>query len=122
MWDNRKPTVQMLGRYQPWHDGHTALFKRALAKTGQVCIMVRDTAGIDEKNPFDFDQIKKRILDKLYEHGYRNNVDFVVQLVPNIVDITYGRDVGYTITKETLDADIEAISATKQREMLRQAK
>ena len=30
MFDWQKPTVQMLGRWQPWHDGHTALFKKAL--------------------------------------------------------------------------------------------
>ena len=33
MFDWKKPTVQMLGRWQPWHDGHTELFKRALKKT-----------------------------------------------------------------------------------------
>ena len=26
-WDNKKPTVQMLGRWQPFHDGHYALFE-----------------------------------------------------------------------------------------------
>ena len=46
MFDSQKPTTQMLGRWQPWHDGHTELFKRALAETGQVCIMVRDVGGI----------------------------------------------------------------------------
>jgi nicotinamide mononucleotide adenylyltransferase len=46
MFDWKKPTTQMLGRWQPWHDGHTELFKRALAETGQVCIMVRDVGGI----------------------------------------------------------------------------
>ena len=30
-WQN--PTTQLLGRWQPWHDGHTELFKRALAET-----------------------------------------------------------------------------------------
>ena len=40
MFDWKKPTVEMLGRWQPWHDGHTELFKRALAKTGQVCIIL----------------------------------------------------------------------------------
>ena len=34
MFDWKKPTVQMLGRWQPWHDGHQALFKRCIAKTG----------------------------------------------------------------------------------------
>ena len=28
MFDWKKPTVQMLGRWQPWHEGHQALFKR----------------------------------------------------------------------------------------------
>ena len=32
-FDWKKPTVQMLGRWQPWHDGHTELFKKALEKT-----------------------------------------------------------------------------------------
>ena len=33
-FDWEKPTVQMLGRWQPWHDGHTELFKRIHAMTG----------------------------------------------------------------------------------------
>ena len=27
-WDNKKPTAQMLGRWQPWHNGHQKLFER----------------------------------------------------------------------------------------------
>ena len=42
MFDWKKPTVQMLGRWQPWHQGHQELFKRCVAKTGQVIIQVRD--------------------------------------------------------------------------------
>ena len=41
----KKPTVQMLGRWQPWHGGHQELFKRCVAKTGQVIIQVRDVQG-----------------------------------------------------------------------------
>ena len=26
-WDNRKPTAQMLGRWQPFHDGHYTYLK-----------------------------------------------------------------------------------------------
>ncbi len=26
-WDNKKPTAQMLGRWQHFHDGHYALFE-----------------------------------------------------------------------------------------------
>jgi len=45
MFDWKKPTTQMLGRWQPWHNGHTELFKRAMEKTGQVIIMCRDVQG-----------------------------------------------------------------------------
>ena len=45
MFDWKKPTVQMLGRWHPWHDGHQELFKRAIKKTGQVIIQVRDVHG-----------------------------------------------------------------------------
>ena len=44
-WDNKKPTAQMLGRWQPFHDGHYALFEKTIKKTGQVCIQVRDVQG-----------------------------------------------------------------------------
>ena len=44
-FDWKKPTVQMLGRWQPWHDGHQELFKRCVSKTGQVIIQVRDVQG-----------------------------------------------------------------------------
>ena len=32
-WDNKKPTAQMLGRWQPFHDGHYTLFKDIIKKT-----------------------------------------------------------------------------------------
>ena len=53
-WDNKKPTAQMLGRWQPFHDGHLTLFKEIIRKTGQVCIQIRDVHGVDD-NPFDFE-------------------------------------------------------------------
>ena len=40
-------------------------------------------------------------------------------LVPNIVNITYGRGVGYTFDEETFDETITSISATKIRKKLR---
>ena len=49
-WDNKKPTAQMLGRWQPFHDGHYALFEEIIKKTGQVCIQIRDVQGVDD-NP-----------------------------------------------------------------------
>jgi hypothetical protein len=40
-------------------------------------------------------------------------------LVPNIVNITYGRGVGYTFEEEVFDSSITEISATKIRQKLR---
>ena len=116
LFDRSKPTVQMLGRYQPWHAGHRALFERCIAKTGQVVIMVRETPRSD-KDPFTVDEVMGRIYDDLapkYIHGQH----YLIISVPNIVNITYGRDVGYTIDKEEFTPDIEAISATKIRSEL----
>jgi hypothetical protein len=115
MFDWQKETVQMLGRWQPWHAGHRALFERAIAKTGQVVIQIRDCQGWNGSNPFAAEQVKsfiQRDLDPLYQGQYE------IQLVPNIVNITYGRDVGYKIEQEVFDDATHAISATKiRREM-----
>lgn len=112
VFDYQKETVQMLGRWQPWHQGHRALFERALAKTGQVCIMIRDCQGWNGSNPFAIEQVKeyiRRDLDPKYQGQYE------IVVVPNIVNITYGRDVGYKIEQEVFDDAIHSISATKIR-------
>ena len=128
MFDWKKPTVEMLGRWQPWHEGHTELFRRALHKTGQVCIMYRDVAGADAgvegqgDNPFYFEEVRKRIIKELSKHGYEEGREFVVIRVPNIIDISYGRGVGYSFTEHDLGKDIHKISATKIRSEMRKKK
>jgi hypothetical protein len=115
IFDWRKETVQMLGRWQPWHDGHRALFERAIAKTGQVVIQIRDCQGWQGSNPFEIERVKsfiRRDLDPLYQGQYE------IQVVPNIVNITYGRDVGYKIEQETFDESVTDISATNIRKGL----
>jgi len=119
MFDYKKPTVQMLGRWQPWHKGHTELFKRALAKTGQVCIMVRDTED-NRDNPFNHNTVIKNIQKNLSNEGFNYNFDYTIIVVPNIIDISYGRGVGYTFTEHDLGENIHNISATKIRNKLRE--
>ena len=125
MFDWKKPTSQMLGRWQPWHDGHTALFEKALKKTGQVCIMFRDVSGVDagvdgqRDNPFEFEEVKKRIIEGLSIHGYEYEKEYIILKVPNITDISYGRGVGYTFTEHDLGEEIHKISATKIRKKMR---
>lgn len=112
--DQHKPTTQMLGRFQPWHAGHTELFKRAISKTGQVIILLRDME-INEDNPYSAVQRTELIKVELENEGYEYGEQYEIMVVPNITHITYGRDVGYKIEQEHLDADIENISATKIR-------
>lgn len=116
--DWKKPTTQILGRFQPWHRGHTELFKRGIAKTGQVVILLRESDGTD-KNPYDFEDRERNIILELEKEGFQHLTDFTILRVPNITHITYGRDVGYKIEQEHLDKDIESISATDIRNGLR---
>ena len=114
-WDNKKPTAQMLGRWQPFHDGHYALFEKIVKITGQVCIQVRDTKGVGD-NPYEFKTVKKNIEEKLLPK-YKNR--FKVILVPNVTNICYGREVGYKIEEVVLPEKIQRISATKIRDKMR---
>ena len=130
-FDTTNPTTLMLGRWQPWHDGHTELFKRALAETGQVCILTRNVGGIvgedagggrtmvQDDNPFDIETVRKNIISALSEQGYTYRREYIIINVPNIVDISYGRGVGYTFTEHDLGKDIHDISATKIRADMR---
>ena len=115
-WDNKKPTAQMLGRWQPFHEGHYTLFTEIVKITGQVCIQIRDVQGVDD-NPFDLDTVKKNIEERL-------NPDFEgqfkIMLVPNITNISYGRGVGYKIEEVVLPEEIQKISATKIRAKMRE--
>ena len=125
MFDWKKPTVQMLGRWQPWHDGHQELFKRSIKKTGQVIIQVRDVHGASggdgqDDNPFDWDSVCKNIEANLLKDGFKRGVEYEIMLVPNIVNITYGRGVGYVFEEEVFDKSIEEISGTTIRKQLRE--
>src|ERR1044072_6364814 len=110
-FDPQKPTALFIGRYQPFHPGHQQLIEEGLRRVCQVCIAVRDTHGIDGKNPLPFFAVKQRIEAALSAHAGR----FVVVPLPNVTNVFYGRDVGYTVERIELDAANETISATKLR-------
>ena len=114
-WDDKKPTAQMLGRWQPWHPGHQLLFEEILKKTGQVNIMVRDVKGVGD-NPFSFETVKKNIEQALVEFKDR----IKITLVPNITNICYGRGVGYKLEEIVLPEEIQKISATEIRKKMRE--
>ena len=110
--DWRQPTTLMLGRYQPWHEGHHALYEEAGKRTDQVLLGIRNTHGTSEKDPLTFDEVKGYISkDPVMDNA-------MVIKMPNITNIVYGRDVGYKIEQVKLGDEIEAISATQKRKDL----
>jgi cytidyltransferase-like protein len=113
-FDPRRPTALFVGRYQPFHRGHQRLIEEGLHRVGQACIAVRETHGIDEKNPLPFFAVKQRIEAALSRYIGR----FVVVTLPNITNIFYGRDVGYEIERIVLDDASELISATQIRNLM----
>jgi adenylylsulfate kinase len=106
------PTTLMLGRYQPWHEGHHALYKEAGKRTNQVLLGVRNTYNTSEKDPLKFDQVKEYIAKDDFMSAA------MVLRLPNITNIVYGRDVGYKIEQVELAPEIQAISATQKRKEL----
>lgn len=115
VFDPKAPTALLLGRYQPFHEGHRALVIEGIKRVGQACIAVRDTGGLDEKNPYSFQHVRPRIEAAMADYRGR----FVVMPLPNITQILYGRDVGYGIERVDLDPLLQEISATKMRALLR---
>jgi len=76
--------------------------------------MVRDMPT-DEKNPFPATVVVENLKEQLVKFAGQVKIS----IVPNILNITYGRDVGYKIEQEVFDDATHDISATKIREQMR---
>jgi hypothetical protein len=113
-FDSKSPTGLMIGRFQPFHDGHLHLFEEILEREGQVCIVIRDTQGTDEKNPFDIQTVTNNINNALKKYLGK----YVIMWAPNITGVYYGRDVGYKVEQIHLGPEIESISATEIRKKM----
>jgi len=105
-----------VGRWQPLHDGHKAMFSRVLDKGDNICIGIRDVAP-DEKNPFTAAEVFVKITD-YYDDLIKAGRVRVMKL-PDIASIEFGRGVGYDIIEHIPPTEIADISATKIREEMR---
>ena len=105
-----------IGRWQPLHDGHKALFQQVLNRGDKLCIAIRE-GEVNEKNPFT----PQEVLEKISEY-YKNNIllgQVKVIIIPDICSVNFGRGVGYDIIEHLPPAEIADISATKIREEMR---
>ncbi len=102
----KKTYSLFIGRWQPLHEGHLALFDKVRSEGRNIAIGVRDTKR-DESNPYStgerVDMIKSAVPDAK------------VFIIPDIDEIVYGRGVGWGVREIRLADDVEAISATEIR-------
>ena len=105
-----------IGRWQPLHDGHKALFQQVLDRGDKLCIAIRE-GEVNEKNPFSATEVMTNISE-----FYKNNIllgQVKVITIPDICSVSLGRGVGYDIIEYIPPAEIADISATKIREEMR---
>lgn len=99
--DWQKRTAQMLGRFQPWHDRHTQLFKSSFSEVGQVAIFLIESDGTS-KNPLSVDQRASFIVEALTNEGYEYKEDYEIIPVPNIVTVSSGKQI-YKIRHQNIE-------------------
>jgi nicotinamide mononucleotide adenylyltransferase len=105
-----------IGRWQPLHEGHKALFHNLLSDGKNVCIAIRDIEP-DEKNPFASKDVKKNIEIEYSEFIEKGRVKVII--IPDISSVEFGRGVGYDIIEHIPPPEIADISATKIREQMK---
>ena len=108
--------AMFIGRWQPLHDGHKALFKQAMDEGKNVLICIRDIEP-DEKNPFTADEVKENIMEHYIFEIMDGKVKVII--IPDICSVEFGRGVGYDIIEHVPPQAIHDISATKIREQLK---
>jgi len=113
---NKNQYAMFIGRWQPLHLGHQALFQEALDNGKNLLICIRD-GEVNEKNPFTPEEVKKNIEDTypfLVEYGIMK-----VMVIPDIESVNFGRGVGYDIIEHIPPTEIGEVSATEIREQMR---
>jgi adenylylsulfate kinase len=103
-----KPAYSLfIGRWQPLHEGHLALFDKVRSEGKHIAVGIRDTEVSDD-NPYTMEE-RKDMFKTLVP-------DAKVFAMPDIEEVVYGRRVGWGIRELRLDDVTESISATKIRE------
>ena len=99
-----------IGRWQPWHDGHTWLIKERLKLGKNILIGIREI----EEPLYSSSEIKLQVFNLFPNEVNIGTIDFIE--LPDIESVNYGRGVGYDIIEHIPPEDIKEISGTKIRE------
>lgn len=112
-----KQYSMLVGRFQPFHDGHKWLMNQSLNEGKNSLICIRDIEP-DDKNPYTSEEVYNNVSQELSELISEGRVK--VMIIPDIESINFGRGVGYDIIEHIPPQEVSDISATKIREQLRQ--
>lgn len=115
--DWTRNTGVMIGRYQPWNKGHSAMFKQIASYPGsrhrvdrnnprQIIIMVKQI----ENPEYTFEEIVKQITTDL-EPEYHGRYEIIQ--VPNVSNVFMGRQVGYDVERVNLKEEDEPVDNKK---------
>lgn len=96
-----------VGRFQPFHDGHTAIIRALLEEGNRPIVALRDTK-LDQSNPYP---LYARF--RAMSHVFGKQIDLVG--VPDFDEIVFGRSPGFDLRQIRLDAELEAVSGTELR-------
>jgi cytidyltransferase-like protein len=108
-----KQYSMVVGRFQPFHDGHKWLVNQCINEGKNVLICIRDVKP-DEKNPYTAQEVERNIKNELWR--YLTSEKVKVMIIPDIESVNFGRGVGYDIIEHIPPQEISEISATKIRE------
>ena len=108
--------AMFIGRWQPLHDGHKALFQSVLDEGKNVLICIRN-GEVNEKNPYTSLEVFQNISRELKEQIESGRIK--VTVIPDICSVEFGRGVGYDIIEHIPPTEVAEISATKIREQLK---
>jgi cytidyltransferase-like protein len=111
-----KQYSMLVGRFQPFHDGHKWLMNQCLDEGKNVLICIRDIEP-DDKNPYTSQEVENRITGVLLDLIQEGRVKVII--IPDIESVNFGRGVGYDIIEHIPPQEVSDISATKIREQLR---
>jgi len=111
-----KQYSMLVGRFQPFHDGHKWLMNQCLDEGKNVLICIRDIEP-DDKNPYTSQEVENRITEGLLDLIQEGRVKVII--IPDIESVNFGRGVGYDIIEHIPPQEVSDISATKIREQLR---
>ena len=96
----------VIGRFQPFHDGHAALIQHLLDEGKDVCVAIRDTK-VGEDNPYTAVERVSMIAERF------PLVSIIV--IPDVEEVVHGRKPGWSVREVRLDEEVEAISGTRIR-------